>query len=235
MKYSLIDMIAVVSDIHSNLEAFTKVLREIEKKKCSIVFNAGDTAGYYTRPDECVNILRKRKIVSVMGNHDNALLQKDFETLGPVASESLKWQRKRLSKTNLKFLSSFPKILDREIRERKITMVHGSPSDPLGDYVFPWTPEHVFEEFLEKTGAEILIMGHSHVPFVKKISDKLVLNPGSVGQPRDGNPKASFALADTQKMKATIKRVEYDVFKACDDVADSGLPVFLAERLLQGI
>jgi predicted phosphodiesterase len=155
--------------------------------------------------------------------------------MNPIAVDAAKWTRKRLTAESMKYLKGLPERLEIECKGKRIVVVHGSPAEPLQEYVFPWVPDHVFEGFLKETGADVLILGHTHVPFVKRLNGRLVLNPGSVGQPRDHNRQASHAVIDMKRMDARIIRTEYDIMKVSDEIVDAGLPTFLAERLFSGM
>jgi len=226
-------MIAAIADVHSNLEAFKKVLPKI--KNAELVLNAGDIVGYNAKPNECVDVIRKSKIKSVLGNHDHACITGDTDGMNPIAAEAAAWTRKRLGDDGMKCLRKLPEKLEIVYKGKSIVVLHGSPADPINDYVFPWTLERIFEKFLKDAKADILILGHTHVPFVKKLECGMVVNPGSVGQPRDHNRDASYALIDVIRMDAKIFRVDYDIPKVCDEILRAGLPDFLAERLFFGL
>jgi putative phosphoesterase len=225
-------MIAVIADIHSNLEAFERVLGEI--RDCDLILNAGDIVGYNANPNETIELIRKNRIISVKGNHDYACISDDTFGFNPYAAKAVEWTMKKLTENNKKYLNNLPTIYMENIKDKKIVMVHGSPEDYLNDYVFPEVPEYVLEGFLRNTGADILILANTHAPFIRKIQGKLVLNPGSVGQPRDSNPKASFAFLDLENLEAKIRRIEYNVRRVQEKILKAGLPKFLAERLEDG-
>jgi predicted phosphodiesterase len=116
-----------------------------------------------------------------------------------------------------------------------IMIVHGSPKDPINEYIFPYTLDSTLKSFLKSENAGILIMSHTHMPFIKKFGDKIVFNPGSVGQPRDGNNKASFAFLNVFNREAAICRAEYDIDKVVTAIGAEKLPFFPGERLYNGI
>lgn len=226
-------MIAVISDVHSNLEALNKVLGTFTSR--DIILNAGDIVGYGAKPNECIDVFRKRKIRSVMGNADFACMSDDAGNMNPVGAEAIDWTRKELSGASMGFLRKLPDKLEVEHKGKRIVIMHGSPMDPLNDYVFPWASDRILERYLDMTNADILILGHTHVPFIKKMGRKLIINPGSVGQPGDHKTEASHAIVDPARMKARIIRTEYDIIKVSNEITEAGLPVFLAERLFQGL
>ncbi len=223
--------IAIIADIHSNLEALKTVLKEIKKLDIKKIYCCGDIVGYGAEPNECVELISENKIISVKGNHDiGAVNLHDIELFNQWGRAAIKWSNKELSEENKRFLFKLPEFL----QEEGVYFVHGSPRNSLWEYVYPDYSVWDFREFFKKAGKDILVMGHTHIPFVRDFKGKLAVNPGSVGQPRDGNSKASFCILDTAKKKAEIKRVEYNIKKTADKIKKAGLPVFLAERLFKG-
>jgi diadenosine tetraphosphatase ApaH/serine/threonine PP2A family protein phosphatase len=147
------------------------------------------------------------------------------------------WTRSRLTEENLKLLASFPLYLIVLVEQCKMYFTHGSPDDPLKEYVSPTTHADLFAHYLSKTKSSVIAMGHTHVPFLWEASDGIVFNPGSVGQPRDGDPRAAYAILtiDGGRVVVEQRRVKYDVQGAARKIVDAGLPKTLAERLLVGV
>lgn len=241
-------LIAIISDVHANLPALNTVLEDIEKRGIEKVFCCGDMLGYNPFVNEVAEIIKKRQIPCILGNHDHAVITGNTTWLNFAASEAIRWSMKHIKEENLAFIKSLP--LYREIKlsseiETGKTMpellassplallVHGSPRDALYEYVFPDYDDATLKSFA--ANYEILIMGHTHVPFKRKINTKLILNPGSVGQPRDGNNKASYAIVDVVKRDAEIIRLSYDIDAVAEEIIKQGLPRFLAERLYLGV
>jgi predicted phosphodiesterase len=223
--------IAIISDIHSNLEAFKAVLKEIKKLNIDKIYCCGDIVGYGAEPNKCIELVRKEKIISVKGNHDIGCVNlQDKELFNEWGKAAIEWSNKVLSQENKQFLFDLPNYLEAE----GIYFVHGSPRDYLWEYVYPSCSGWDFREFFKMIKKDILVMGHTHVPFIKQFEGRLAINPGSVGQPRDKDSKACFCIFDTTSKKAEIKRVEYDIKKTADKIIKAGLPVFLAERLFKG-
>lgn len=218
--------VAVISDIHSNLPALREVLKEIEGMK---IFCCGDLVGYAAFPNEVIEVVKKKKIISILGNHDYAVITGDTSWFNPVAAAAVDWTRKEIKKENLDFLNSLPKLY-----EGDFYMVHGSPRNQLDEYVSEDYPEKELLSFFEYTSRDVMILGHTHRPFIKKLGGKLMFNPGSVGQPRDLDPRAAYAVFDAAAKKVEIKRVEYDIDEAADAIIEKGLPEFLARRLYAG-
>lgn len=233
MKNKQITMkIALIADVHANLEAFTRILKETKKRKIRKILCLGDIVDYGANSNECIELIRKNKIPTLMGNHDlNAVTLERIEWFNSLAQISCKLTNKLLIEKNKKFLLKLPKTMKYE----NIFLVHGSPRDYLYDYTYPETPDSVFDEFFKIAKKKIIVMGHTHIPFIKKIKKGLIINAGSVGQPRDGNNKACFCILDNKKLKAEIVRVKYDVSKAAKKIIRARMPHFHASRLFQGI
>ena len=225
--------IAFISDIHSNIEAFDAVLDDIAKQRLKHIYCLGDIVGYGANPNEVVEKIRKLNIPCVQGNHDFAAPDlKDIDKFNPYAQEALRWTNKTLKTEHKEWLKKLPQKNTMTIAGKKFFMAHGSPDDPIWEYIFPTTPEARLKTFLQH--GDIIALGHTHIPFVKKFGAKLVLTPGSVGQPRDGNPEASYAILDTELLSVTIPRVEYDIETAARKIISSKLPYYLGDRLHKG-
>ena len=222
---------AFISDIHSNLEAFEAVLEDIKQKKIRRILCLGDIVGYGADPNECVEIVKKMKIPCIKGNHDSCCV--DFhgiESFNYIAQEAVRWTNKALKRNNIAFLKKLPETMAKE----GVFMAHGSPRDPLNEYVYESMSAWDAKEFFSIAGKDVIAMGHTHVPFVKRFGSKVIFNPGGVGQPRDNNPKASYAVFDSKTRNVRIERVDYDIKKAAGKIIKARLPSFLATRLYLG-
>lgn len=227
--------IAIISDIHSNLEALQGVLKDIERWKVDKTLCCGDIIGYGANPNEVVEIVKEKHIPCVLGNHDfSAVRLESLEKFNPYAQKALRWTHDHTKDENLGFLSQLPRMYKDKFDNAKVVLIHGSPIDELFDYVYPITSDEVLKSFLQKAKADILILGHTHIPFIRRIGVDLVINPGSVGQPRDGVLTASYTLIDTEVRSAGIYRVNYDIDSAARKIVEAGLPRYLADRLFQG-
>lgn len=196
--------IAFISDIHGNYEALKAVFSELDKFGISRVYCAGDIVGYYTQINECCNELRSREIPSVMGNHDWYMAGGGFCPRSKSVNDCLEYQRGVINKENLDWLKSLPV----QIQVDRIQIVHGGWADPVDEYLKPT------RDYFEKVEGEVFVSGHTHVQTLQKFGDKTYCNPGSVGQPRDGDPRAAFAIYDGQDFE--LHRVEYDMQKVFD-------------------
>jgi putative phosphoesterase len=196
--------IAIIADIHGNLPALEAVLSNKEFLSADSRYCLGDLVGYYPFPDECVKRVAREKIPCVMGNHDYSAVCGVPCRQNEVGFKSLEMTKNFVSETALKFLSKLPHTLIVSADKRKLFLVHGSLDNHLDGYVYSE------DKVAVPKGFDALCMGHTHKPFTRKEGEKLIVNPGSVGQPRDGDKRASFAVIDTEKMTAKIVRVKYD-------------------------
>ncbi len=247
--------LAVFSDIHANLEALNAVLTDLKSQFPEVIeyYCPGDLVGYGPDPNEVINriLIEKRLTVVTKGNHDHLAglgldpvnLNKYITKFNKFAIEAMKWQLKTLNDEEKTFLYQLPssRTCTHQTNNTRIAIIHGSPEYPLDEYIFPNSPQqkNLFP-FMELVDLGILILGHTHIPFIdlarSEDLDKnlLMLNPGSVGQPRDRNPKASYAVIDVENLKAEIIRVDYDIEKVQEKIINLGLPEYLSERLQKG-
>lgn len=195
-----------------------------------MILHAGDLVGYNPFPNEVVQLFREKKIESIIGNHDYATLTLDTSWFNPIAAEAIHWTRRALTEDNLKYLLSLKRRLSIEVEGRKLKLIHGSPFND-DEYVYP---HEAHKGMLLEADADILILGHTHVPFVRRFKEGLIVNPGSVGQPRDLNWKASYGIYDSRTNEVEIYRIPYDVEKVAKRIYEEGLSPFLAERLKVG-
>ncbi len=230
-------LIAFISDIHSNLEALEAVWREV--KKADVILCMGDLVGYGANPNEVVDFFReemkKREIVCVRGNHDNAIAFGVEWGFNPYAREAVRWHQRIMRTENLEFLRRLPvRQLFTDDNGDTYLLIHGSPRAPLDEYLFPWLPDSEFRVVLSYMKQKNLVVGHTHVPMLRIVDGRRIINPGGVGQPRDGDWRASYAMLETKKGEIEFRRVEYDVEEAARKILNAGLPQFLAYRLYEG-
>ena len=225
--------IALVSDIHSNLAAFKAVLSDMPK--VDEIICVGDLVGYGAEPNEVVNLARSKGIRSVMGNHDYAAVTRDVRGFNDRAADAAIWTSNNLKKENLDYLAKLPTHLDLTVEKQKVYLVHGSPRLPLTEYVFSDISNRDLAEIVKGVDADLIVLGHTHVPMERMIIGKTIVNPGGVGQPRDRDPRASYAVLRLNKdIKVEFRRVEYDVDVAAAKIKAAGLPEELATRLYFG-
>ena len=241
--------IAILSDVHSNLSALRAVMHHAESGGAlAAVWCLGDIVGYGAEPSETIAMLRERPLSAVAGNHDLAATGMiGVEEFNPVAAEAATWTADHLSKGDRTFLRDLPQTAI----VGDFTLVHGSLREPVWEYLLD--TEQAEAQFGLQTTPYSLI-GHSHLPFwvaedigrrpafspaadgasVRLDDRRLIINPGSAGQPRDGDPRVSYVLYDTDAAKITWHRVAYDIAAAQKTILAVELPRFLAERLAAG-
>ncbi|MCS7150851.1 MAG: metallophosphatase family protein [Endomicrobia bacterium] len=243
--------IAVISDIHSNYEAFISILDEIKKLKVDKIYCCGDLVGYGPDPNECVELIRKNNIVSVVGNHDAAVFGKaDLNWFREEAKEALLINKELITPENISFIKS----LEENIVINDVLIVHGSPLDNIFEYLFSINALHRNIRCMKE---RVCFCGHTHQPLVyfEKISlstgeiviptekkqividdrYKYIINVGSVGQPRDGDNRACFAIVDLDNKTVTFHRVAYNISAVQQRMRSLYLPEFLIKRLEFGI
>ena len=201
--------IGLISDIHGNYEALKAVLTDLDRMNVSDIYCLGDVVGYYSQVEECCNELIIRHIPCVMGNHDWYMASGGFCPRSKSVNELLAYQRNKISSKSINWLKSFP--IQRQIEN--IHMLHGGWSDPIDEYLQPT------EEYFSKINGEIFISGHTHVQILQKYNGKIYCNPGSVGQPRDNDPRAAFVIYDGE---FHLHRIEYDLQPVFDHMRDAG-------------
>jgi putative phosphoesterase len=227
----------VLSDIHANADALDAVLSDLPADET--IFCLGDVVGYGAEPNRVVEMLESRSPGFVVaGNHDHAARSgelKGFNTLHGI--QAIQWTRSALSDDNKAYLNTWPLSEKREFEGVRLAAFHGGPDSPLTQYVVPAMEQPVLDGLLKKSGADVLLVGHSHLPFDLRLADGRILCPGSVGQPRDGDPRASYGVLEVTQGEVTwsIRRVSYNVDSAASKIQDTGLPDFLARRLFLGI
>ena len=240
--------VAVISDIHANLHALEAVLRDIETEAPDEIWCLGDVVGYGPRPNECADIVRERSAIVLVGNHDLAAIGKlDTAEFGPLAAESARWTERALGDPQAEWLRGLQPLAVRN----GIELYHGSARDPVWEYVLS---EQVALENMLVTSAQIVLVGHSHIALalawngetidgglahagtdLDTSSPRWLLNPGSVGQPRDGDARAAWLLIDIAADRAHFRRVPYPIEETQEEMRTAGLPEDLAARLALGV
>jgi predicted phosphodiesterase len=240
--------VAVISDIHSNLHALHAVLAEIDAEATDEIWCLGDVVGYGPRPNECADIVRERAAIVLVGNHDLAAVGKlDTKEFGALAAESAHWTERTLGPEQAEWL----RTLEPAGARGGLELYHGSARDPVWEYVLS---EDAAAETLRVTSAPIVLVGHSHVALALSWNGgrvdgglarggtdletgeaRWLLNPGSVGQPRDGDPRAAWLLIDIEARRAAFRRVPYPIEETQAEMQTAGLPAELAARLARGV
>jgi putative phosphoesterase len=237
--------IAVIADIHANLEALTVCLKKLDELKPDKIICLGDLVDYCAQPNECIELVKNTANLTILGNHDEAQfnypLADDFTSDARISSIHT---RSVLKPEYIDYFKSFPYTYS----EENILFVHSSPYEPAEyNYVLNYLAAQIsFDSFEE----QVCFIGHSHrpvifeetQPVIKIVGEnelnkenRYIINVGSVGQPRDGDPRLSFGLFDSTEFKYTNIRLKYAVKDASNKILNDGLPPFLAERILKGV
>ncbi len=240
---------AIIADIHANLAAFAAVLKDMEQKGgVEEVWCLGDIVGYGPDPHQCIELLRLCKNFSVAGNHDLAAIGKiDTAYFNPDAAQACRWTARQLTPEDIDYLKGLPRVIEKD----KFTLVHGSPREPVWEYLVSTSSAKENFAFFQ---SQFCLVGHSHMPLVFKLDDgaaylkqlspgiglilgksRMIINPGGVGQPRDGDPRASYAIYDSEASVVRLYRVPYDITATQDKMMKANLPIHLVTRLSRGI
>ena len=240
--------VAVISDIHGNLAALEAVLEVVDSEQIGEIWCLGDITGYGARPAECLELVRERSVVCLAGNHDLVVSGAiGVDAFSADAAEAAQWSRDRLSDLERAQLAELPPLAERA----GVSLYHGSVRDPIWEYVL--TAE-VARACLEAQPTDLALIGHSHIALSLSLADgdrldggkaaggseveltgTQLLNPGSVGQPRDRDPRAAWMVLDLEAGTAQFRRTTYDVERTQAEILDAGLPGRLAARLASGL
>jgi diadenosine tetraphosphatase ApaH/serine/threonine PP2A family protein phosphatase len=242
--------VALISDVHANLPALEAVLRHAEARRAlDQVWSLGDLVGYGPHPGECLALLRRYPFLSVVGNHDLAATG-DLDTgeFNPDAAAAVAWTARRLTEGERAFLRGLPLVR----LEGEFTLVHGSLRHPVWEYILG---AEAARAHLARQQTPYGLVGHTHVPMlcvepaprqtpvvrwpedgeaVMLTEQRLIINPGGVGQPRDGDPRAAYAILDLAARTVTFHRVDYDIARTQQAMREAGLPWWLILRLSYG-
>lgn len=237
--------IAIISDIHANIEALKEVLKDIEKEGVNTIICLGDLVGYGPNPNEVVEAIKERAKIVIKGNHDDGIINSDILfNFNEYGIKAIEWQKRIIDFRNIDFL----KQLENEKTFEEFQIVHGSLSDY---YKYIMTIYDAIEEisFMKR---DILFVGHTHRAvifelekgiyhsfkdggdFILEKNKKYIINPGSVGQPRDFNPSSSYLIFYPKELRVKFKRINYPFYLTREKIISSGLPEFLGDRLIVG-
>ena len=222
-----------IADIHANYEALKRVL--MEAPEYDLIICSGDIVGYGPSPNECIEALRKENTICVKGNHDHAMTSGETIYLNRVAKEALNIQNDVILDENLKWLRKLPEYSSPLLGDKKAFIVHGSPKQPYREYLHPENIQNTATNLHKFTGSQLIFLGHTHIPVIHPTSNGIIINPGSVGQPRDGNPMASYMHVELDESpKVTHGRIEYNIDRVTEKMERLGFPSSLAIRLIRG-
>jgi predicted phosphodiesterase len=215
-------MIALISDIHGNFVALQAVLEEIERLGVNEIYCLGDVSGYYSQINECCDELRRRDVKCVLGNHDWHLISGTLSRSG-TANSCLEFHRNIITATNLDWIGSFP--VHRKVDD--LALVHGGWNNPIDEYL-----TELSDEYFDAVSGKFFASGHTHKQLKKAFGEKKYCNPGSVGQPRDGDPRSGFALFDGNDFD--LMRATYEVAETCRLMDAAGFSEYHYRRLWTG-
>ena len=241
---------AIIADIHANLAAFKAVLKDIERHgEVDEFWCLGDIVGYGPDPGQCLELLRRLRYVCVVGNHDLVAIGRlDLASFNPDAAAAIRWTAQQLDLQDVQYLEGLPSVIKRD----GFTLVHGSPREPVWEYLVSISSARENFAYFE---SPFCLVGHSHVPLVFRQAEdgicsyipfstdigqvlgrrRLIINPGGIGQPRDGDPRASYAIYDSDAGVVRLYRVAYDINATQLKMMKQNLPVRLSVRLAHGV
>ena len=240
---------AIIADMHANLAAFTAVLDDIEHRGgVEELWCLGDVVGYGPDPHQCIELLRQHNHACIAGNHDLAAIGKiDTSVFNPHAAAACHWTTRQLDSGDINYLENLPLVIEKD----GFTLAHGSPREPIWEYLLSISSARESFAFFQ---SQFCLVAHTHVPLVFRYSEtgncslspfsanvglflgkeRLIINPGAVGQPRDGDPRASYAIYDSEAKMVSLYRVSYNINVTQSRMAEYKLPVNLAARLSYG-
>ncbi len=236
--------ITILSDIHANLPALQAVLQDIDQRGLTRIYCLGDLVGYGTFPNEVIQIMRKRQIPTIMGNYDQGV-GNDSDDCGcaytnPISEalgkRSIAWTNQHTTAENKAFLRSLVPHIPLQIGDLHVLLVHGSPRK-INEYLFENRPDSSLERVMDVAQADVLVCGHTHLPYHRVLpSGRQVINDGSVGKPKDGDPRAGYTLlsANGGNLKVEIVRVSYNIEHAAQAIEASEMPHEYAQMLREG-
>jgi putative phosphoesterase len=235
------ERVAVITDIHANLPALVAALEAIERIDVDALYCGGDLVGYGPHPNEVCRLIEKRGIPTIYGNYDYAI-GRDLEDCGcayrdrhdrELGQLSVAWTLEHADWRSKDFMRGLPFDLRFDLGGRRVRVVHGSPRK-VNEYLFADKPARTFERIAAGADCDVLVFGHTHQPWVAEYGGVLFVNCGSVGKPKDGDPRASFAVLEVvgDELMATIERVEYDAEDVARQVVEAGLPGEYGQKLL---
>jgi putative phosphoesterase len=234
--------VAVITDIHGNLPALEASLQAIDTIGVDALYCGGDLVGYGPHPNEVCRLIEERAIPTIYGNYDYAIAR-DLEDCGcayvtqhdrELGQQSVAWTLAHTGQHSKDFMRTLPFDLRFELEGQRVRLVHGSPRK-VNEYLFEDKPARTFERIAAGADCDVLLFGHTHKPWIHEYGGVLFVNCGSAGKPKDGDPRAAFAVLEpdeTGRLQASIERVPYDAQAVAREVAAAGLPGEYAEKLI---
>jgi putative phosphoesterase len=235
------DTVAVITDIHANLPALQAALARIDELGIERIYCGGDLVGYGPHPNEVCALIAERAIPTIYGNYDYAIAR-DLHDCGcayitphdrELGQRSVEWTLAHTDQTSKAFMRALPFDLRFRVGATAVHLVHGSPRK-VNEYLFEDKPASLYERLAAAEPDQVLVFGHTHKPWIHSYGAVRFVNCGSVGKPKDGDPRGAFAIlaATADDVEVTIERVEYDAEAVAREVASAGLPAEFADKLL---
>jgi len=235
------DRVAVITDVHANLPALESALQRIGELGIERVYCGGDLVGYGPHPNEVCALIAEREIPTIYGNYDYAIAR-DLEECGcayitphdrELGQQSVDWTLAHTDQRSKDYMRGLPFDLRFAVGETQVHLVHGSPRK-VNEYLFEDKPARLYERLAAAEEADVLVFGHTHKPWVHAYGGVLFVNCGSVGKPKDGDPRGAFAILEAEGggVSVRIERVAYDAVAVARQVAAVGLPQEFAEKLV---
>jgi putative phosphoesterase len=233
--------VAIITDIHANLPALQAALRRIDELDVDGVYCGGDLVGYGPHPNEVCALIAERGIPTIYGNYDYAIAR-DLDDCGcayvtphdrALGQQSVEWTLAHTDEASKAYMRDLPIDQHFTVGETPVHLVHGSPRK-VNEYLFEDKPASLYERLADAEDADVLAFGHTHKPWVREHRGVLFVNCGSVGKPKDGDPRGAFAVLEAQGsgVKVSIERVDYDAAAVAREVAAVGLPSEFADKLV---
>jgi putative phosphoesterase len=231
--------IATFSSTHGNWHALQAVLADVDQQEVDQIYCLGDLVGYGANPNEVIDLIRERHIATVMGNCDDRVgLQEDEcgcaytdAQMRQFGHLSLAWTRQHVTSENKAFLRQLLSNIRREVHGKRLLLVHGSPRK-INEYIYEDRAPRSLSRIAHSADTDVLILGHTHLPYVKEVKRVLFVNDGSIGKPKDGDLRAAYAILEIgDEVRVAIRSVPYDVAAAASAIRASGLPALFADSL----
>ena len=232
----------MITDIHANLPALEASLREARLRDVDAVYCGGDLVGYGPHPNEVCRLIEEQRLPTIYGNYDYAIAR-DLEDCGcayvtaedrALGQRSVAWTLEHTSTRAKDFMRDLPFDLSFALGAKRMRLVHGSPRK-VNEYLFEDKPARLYERLAAQADCDVLVFGHTHKPWMREYGGVLFVNCGSVGKPKDGDPRAAFAVLEADsagEVRARIERADYDAAAVAREVAAAGLPGEYGEMLL---
>ncbi len=229
--------IAVISDIHGNIDALSTLLKDIDSEKVDTIICLGDLVGYGPYPNQVISMVRSRHILCIKGNYDSSVVDNEYSYIREtnLNSFSLPWTVNELTEENRIFLQDLPSTITLNIANKNLLFVHGSPNK-INEYLLKDGANTI--DVMNSINEDILFCAHTHMPDIKKFSNKLYINCGSVGKPKIGRPNITYCLLNIHEktgISAEIKEIPYDFKKIVKDMTDLNFPTELIQSFKSGL